>query len=128
CLGITDIPGPVYHKRNGMFFTLIFITIVSFFTGMISTLPILLAILIPLVCFFFAMLNIYGTRASLAGSATLLIMMISTDQNHLLNGYVMHSLFVFAGGAWYMVLSMLLTEIRPYRLAQQALGECVLAI
>lgn len=128
CLAITDIPGPVYHKRNGMFFTLLFITLTSFFTGMLSSFPILLGIEIPLFCFFFAMLNIYGTRASLAGSATLLIMMISTDQNHLVNGYVMHSLFVFGGGAWYMILSMSLTKIRPYRLAQQALGECVLAI
>lgn len=128
CVAITDIPGPFYHKRNGMLFTLLFISTAALLTGMLSSYPILLSIEIPLLCFFFAMLNIYGARASLSGTAALLIMMISTDQNHLLNGYLMHSLFVLLGGGWYMLLSLVVTKIRPYRLAQQALGECVLAI
>lgn len=127
-VAITDLPGPVYHKRNGMFFTVVFIFLVAFITGLMSTYPFLLAIQIPLFCFLFGMLNVYGSRASLVGSATLLIMMISTDPFRMNHGYLLHALFVMAGGAWYMILSMAITKARPYRLAQQALGECVLGI
>jgi uncharacterized membrane protein YccC len=40
---------------------------------------------------------------------------------------LINALFIFAGGVWYMILSLLLYSFRPYKLAQQALGECILA-
>lgn len=127
-VAIADLPGPVYHKRNGMVFTVVFVFLIALITGLLSAYPLLLAIEIPLFCFFFGMLNVYGPRASLIGSATLLIMMISTDPFRMDGGYLLHAVFVMAGGAWYTLLSMAITQARPYRLAQQALGECVTGI
>ncbi|HCF63604.1 MAG TPA: hypothetical protein DEU93_05090 [Chitinophagaceae bacterium] len=37
-----------------------------------------------------------------------------------------HALMIGAGGAWYMLYSMLLYRIRPYKIVQQVLGDFVL--
>src|SRR5690606_33605436 len=34
-------------------------------------------------------------------------------------------LYILAGGIWYMLLSLALYGIRPYKLAQQAVGELI---
>src|SRR5690606_18836206 len=97
-------------------------------TGLINYSDWLLAIEIPLLCFFFAMLHVYGLRASLSGTAALLVMFISTDDNILLNGAIPHALLILCGGLWYTALSLAISWFRPYRLAQQTLGECILEV
>ena len=127
-VAITDIPGPFFHKRNGMLITILFIFLAALITGLLNSYTWLLAVEIPLLCFFFAMLAVYGVRASLAGTASLLIMIITTGQNHLVSNPWMQALYIAAGGAWYTLLSLSLSQIRPYRLAQQAIGESILTI
>ncbi|MBS1936040.1 MAG: FUSC family protein, partial [Bacteroidetes bacterium] len=38
---------------------------------------------------------------------------------------VINALYILAGGTWYTLLSLLLYSFRPYKLAQQALGDCI---
>ena len=40
---------------------------------------------------------------------------------------IIHSFHMACGGLWYMSFSMLLYNFRPYRLLQQALGDCIQA-
>ena len=38
---------------------------------------------------------------------------------------LINALYVLCGGVWYTVLSLLLYSFRPYKLTQQALGDCI---
>lgn len=126
CVSIADNPGPISHKRNGMLFCNIFVFLTAILTGLINSSPILIGIEILLLCFFYSMFSVYGNRASAVGTAALLVMILTIDQDVLASsGTWRHALYILIGGIWYMLMSILLTQIRPYRLAQQALSECI---
>ena len=125
CVSIADNPGPVSHKRNGMLFCLIFLVLTSLLTNYINSYPILIGFEILLLCFFYSMFSIYGNRASSIGTAALLIMILSIDHHGNATGIWQQAAYIFSGGLWYFILSLSISQIRPYRLAQQELGECI---
>lgn len=126
CVSIADNQGPINHKRNGMLYCNIFVFLTALLTGLINNYPILIGIEILVLCFFYSMFSVYGNRASAIGTAGLLIMILTIDQQVIAsNGVWGHSFYILIGGVWYMLLSISLSQIRPYRLAQQALGECI---
>ena len=125
CVSVADNPGPNLHKRNAMLLTACFIFFVTLLTGLLNANPFLLGLEILLLSFLFSMFHIYGDRAASVGTATLLIMIFNIDQVRPYNQVLQHAFYVFGGGVWYLLLSLLFVQIRPYRYAQQSLGECI---
>ncbi|MES1214857.1 MAG: FUSC family membrane protein [Bacteroidota bacterium] len=126
CVSTTDIPGPIHHRRNGMMVCLLAITIVELLTGLASSHLWWMGILIVVFCFVFCMIGVYGARAISIGVSALLIMVLSIDRHFQGRELLFYSLYILAGGIWYMLLSLAIYSIRPYKLAQQALGECII--
>jgi len=126
CASTTDIPGPIHHRRNGMMICIIAVIFVAFLTTIASTHPLWMGSLIAIFCFVFCMIGVYGARSNSIGVAALLIMVLSIDRPLTGSELLFHLLYLAAGGLWYMVLSLALYSIRPYKLAQQALGENIL--
>ncbi len=126
CISIADNPGPAVHKRNGMFFCALFVFLTALLTGLINTFQLAVIIEIGLLSFFYSMFLVYGARASSIGTAALLIMVLTLERPMSVTEVWLYSGLVLAGGAWYMLLSMSIIQLRPYRLAEQALGECVI--
>src|SRR5882757_4593729 len=127
CVGNTDNPGPIHHRRNGMIACVIIIFVVSLLTGLVSGSAVLTGILVFFFCFLFSMMGIYGNRASSIGVNALLVMVLNIDRPQHGWGVLINAAYVLAGGVWYTTLSLLLYSFRPYKLIQQALGECVQA-
>ncbi len=126
CISIADSQGPINHKRNGMLYCNILVFLTAILTGLLNQYPILIGFEILLLCFLYSMLSVYGNRASSIGTAALLIMILTIDQEAISsNGIWTHALYILCGGIWYMTLSLSLSQIRPFRLAQQAMGECI---
>ncbi|GAA4459607.1 FUSC family protein [Nibrella saemangeumensis] len=125
CVSITDIPGPWQHKRNGMLACALFAWVVALITGFARLNTYALGLEILLFSFFFSMFVVYGNRAAAVGSAALLALILMMDRPLQPAGVLVHSALILVGGLWYMGVSLLFFRIRPYRLAQQALGECV---
>jgi len=125
CVANTDNPGPIHHRRNGMVACVIIIFIASLLTGLVSGSKSLTGILVFVFCFVFSMMGIYGNRASSIGVNALLVMVLNIDRPH--HGWesLINALYILAGGSWYTVLSLLLYSFRPYKLIQQALGDCI---
>ncbi len=125
CVSVVDAPGPVIHKRNSMLICCLLLLLVSLITGFIQHNIFLLGFEVVFFAFFFSMFAVYGNRASSIGSCALLIM-IFTIEKHLQPLQVVNSsLLILSGGMWYTLLSLLFFQIRPYRAAQQELGECI---
>lgn len=127
CVGNTDGPGPIHHRRNGMIACVLIIFLVTLFIGLASWSPLLTGTLVFLFCFIFSFIGVYGARASSIGVNALLVMVLNVDRHHSGLDSLITATYVLAGGVWYTALSLLLYSFRPYKLVQQALGDCVQA-
>lgn len=125
CVSIADSPGPWLHRKNGMLYTNLFIFLTALLTSSINTNIYLLAIEIFGLCFLFSMFNVYGVRAASVGTAALLIMVLNVTPGKTSLKLFEHSFLILGGGIWYFLLSTSFSKLRPYRYAQQTLGECI---
>ncbi len=127
-VSITDNPGPVHHRRNGMLVCLLFLFIGTLIAGFAVKIPMLLTLYLMLSCFIFSMITVYGVRASAIGTASMIMIVLTIDPRRQLNtssAIIIHAVQVAGGGLWYIFYSLLLYNFRPLRLAQQALGDCI---
>lgn len=127
CVSITDNPGPIHHRRNGLLICCGIVFLVSLLVGFSLPVKWLFMLVLPVLCFFFSMIGVYGARATSIGIAALLVMVMISHEG--LQGWeiVYFALYILAGGLWYTLLSLILYSLRPYKLIQQALGEYVLS-
>lgn len=125
CVSLTDAPGPVVHKRNGMLIAAGFAFLTSLVAGWASVSVVTTAAMIGISSFFFSMFTVYGNRATAVGNASILVMILTMDTPRGIDNSLIQSLLILAGGLFYFTLSMLVYFIRPYRNAQRALGDCI---
>ena len=124
-VSLSDAPGPVMHRRNGMLATVLITTVVTVITGFARMNPYTLAIEIFVFSFLFSLFSIWGNRATSVGTAGLIIMILTLDRSLDWVGVLRQAGLVLAGGAWYTVGSLLVSRLQPYLLAKQALGQCI---
>jgi uncharacterized membrane protein (TIGR01666 family) len=127
CVSITDNPGPIHHRRNGLVVCNLLIFVVALVTGIIGPFHWLFMIVLPLCCFAFSMIGVYGARATSIGMAGLFVLVLQTQHHYAGWQILSNALFILAGGTWYILLSLFVNSIRPYKITQQALGEYVMA-
>ena len=125
CVSISDGPGPVVHKRNGMLFCNIFVFISALLTGFLNQNPFTLGILILCAAFIFTMFSVYGNRANAIGFAALLIMILQMTRIIPPTQVLKESLLILSGGVWYMLFALLSFRLTPYRPGQRAIGDCL---
>jgi len=122
-VSVVDTPGPLVHKRNGMAICCLCIFITAVTTGFARLNIYTLGLEVTVFSFLFSMFTVYGNRAQTIGTGSLLVMILMMDQAVKPAEVVNYSLVILAGGIWYMLFSLVFFGIRPYRAAQQALGE-----
>ena len=125
CVSISDAPGPVEHKRNGMLYCNLFVFIMALLTGFVNGNMILMGSLILFATFFFTMFSVYGARAASVGTAALLVMIFRLSDVMSPMAVLQDSLLILSGGIWYMLVALLFFRFTPYRPAQRSLGECI---
>ncbi len=125
CVRLSDSPGPILHRRNGMIICCFFVFMVALLTSFARLNVYTMGLEIAIVSFFFSLLSVYGNRATSVGNAAILVMILTMDRPGETNGFLLHALFILAGGIFYTIFSLLMHTIRPYRIAQRALGDCI---
>jgi YccS/YhfK family integral membrane protein len=128
CVSVVDIPGPVMHKRNAMAISNLCIFFAAVATGFARLNVVTLGIDIAILSFLFSMLTVYGARAAAIGTGSLLMMVFMIEKASPPGEILSYGLIVTAGGIWYTLFSVLFFSIRPYRAAQQALGESIIDV
>jgi uncharacterized membrane protein (TIGR01666 family) len=127
CVSGTDNPGPIHHRRNGMLICLLFLVVTAILTSLTAAYPVMLGTLITICCFVYSMIGVYGSRAISIGVSALLIMVLQIGHPGQGKEVIIQAAYILLGGLWYTGLSLLLHKFAPYKLAQQALGECIAA-
>lgn len=128
CVSGADNPGPVTHKRNGMAICSALMFVVAITTGFARLNIFTMGIEIVIFAFFFSMFTVYGNRAASVGTSCLLIMILMMEKALRPSEILGYSATILAGSIWYTLLSITFFSIRPYRAAQQALGENILDV
>lgn len=125
-VSITDNPGPIHHRRNGLIVSNLLIFAMAVVGGALQPAHWLFMILLPVFCFIFSMFGVYGARATSIGIASLFVLVLQTE--HSFSGWdiLFNGLYILAGGIWYVLLSLIIHSIRPYKMIQQLLGEYVI--
>jgi uncharacterized membrane protein (TIGR01666 family) len=125
CISVVDTPGPVMHKRNAMAICNVCVFLVAVITGFARLNIYTLGLEVTVFCFLFSMFTVYGNRAASIGTGALLVMILMMDKAEKPEDVITFSAIILAGGVWYMLFSLIFFGIRPYRAAQQTLGECI---
>jgi uncharacterized membrane protein (TIGR01666 family) len=125
CVSIVDTPGPVIHKRNGMLLCDLFMFVTALITGYARLNVYTLGLEILALSFLFSMFNVFGARAASVGTAALLIMILMMERELKAEEIPAYSALILAGGIWYTIVSLVFSELMPYRPAQRALGDCI---
>ena len=125
CISSVDTPGPVAHKRNAMAICNLSVFVAAVITGFARLNIYTLGLEVTVFSFLFSMFTVYGNRAASVGTGSLLVMILMMDKAVRPDQVVIQSAIILAGGVWYMLFSLVFFGIRPYRAAQQALGESI---
>jgi uncharacterized membrane protein (TIGR01666 family) len=127
CISLCDSPGPFHHRINGMLIAIALVVTIAIITGLSVHLHWLIAAELLIFSFIFSMIGIYGARATSVGIAALLIMILHIDDYTTPKIVLLNSAYILLGGLWYFSLSLLLNQLQPYKLAQQAIGDSILS-
>src|SRR3954468_19503699 len=127
CTSLCDSPGPLHHRKNAMLISIGLITSITLIAGFSVHLHWLIALELLVFSFVFSMIGIYGTRATSIGIAGLIIMILHIDDHNTINMIMLNSMYVLIGGVWYFFLSLSISRLQPYKLAQQVIGDTILS-
>ena len=125
CICVIDNPGPIIYKRNAMAIGNVCLFLVAVTTGFARLNPYTLGFEITLFSLLFSMFTVYGNRAASVGTSALLAMIFMIDKPLRPDEVLGFGATLLAGGVWYMLFSLLFLRFRPYRTAQQTLGESI---
>lgn len=125
-IALSDTHGPANHRRNGMLVCAAVVLVSALLTNLVDRYDALLGIVIVVLSFLFAMMAVFGDRAAGIGAMGTLVMALNIDDTVSGPLEALEYLgYLSIGCAWYMLLSLSLTQVRPYRLAQQELAESI---
>lgn len=123
CVAIIDQPGgPRRYRINEMLGGAILGTFTAFITGLSSSSVVLIWLLVPVLSFFYSMLNVFGKRGGLIGFACLLLMALTMRFPMSPHEVLVHTLYTAGGAFFYLGFSSLFRQIFLYKEERRTLA------
>lgn len=127
-MGIADVPGTNIHRRNGMIVAFFILVIAHGLVTTTNLFPIVQPVVLVVLAFLLSYMALYGSRASIIGSAGMLSMIFGLFAEATWQGALMSPLMIAIGAAFYFLISFTFMQMRPYRIVKQFLGESIQGI
>ncbi len=127
-VGLSDTPGAPRHRRLGIIYCTIISVITILVTALANDYLYMMTVVIAGLSFLFSMFSVFNARAATVGMMGILIMLINIDAQFPFHEEMMYLGLFVIGAVWYMLISFSLMKVRPYRLAQQELGENIVQV
>ncbi|OZI39136.1 hypothetical protein CEG14_06300 [Bordetella genomosp. 1] len=123
CLAIIDQPGgPQRHRTNEMLGGALLGTATVTLTGLASTYPLILWLVVIAQCFLFSMFSVFGKRGGLIGFAGLLLMTLTMHSPLPPDQVLYHSLATAGGALFYLLFSLTFRRVFWLREERQAMS------
>src|SRR3982751_4658109 len=127
--GSTDSPGPVRHRVNSIAASIVINFAVIITIGSLHANPWLVTPAIIFFGMFLSLIAVYGSRVSSIGSVALIVFVFNIDGHLAGHMSVWKEAILFTiGGIWYLILSLLLHTLRPYKMIQQLIGKSIIEL
>jgi uncharacterized membrane protein YccC len=107
-VSLTDAPGPMIHKLNGMLIASVLGFLVAFITAFARLHTFTMGLEIVIVTFFFSMFSVYGNRATSVGNVAVMIMILTMDKATPRGEEWWQAALIFLGGMFYLSISLML--------------------
>lgn len=128
CLAIIDQPGgPQRHRSNEMLGGALLGVPTVTITGLASTYPLLLWLVVIGQCFLFSMFTVFGKRGGLIGFAGLLLMTLTMHSPMAPSQVLWHSLATLGGSLFYFLFSLCFRHLFWLREERQAMSVALFA-
>ncbi|RZJ69592.1 FUSC family membrane protein [Flavobacterium sp.] len=120
-----DIPSNLRHKINGILVADLIVAGSFLLVNILYPYPFILYPVTAALLFFLAMISVYGHRANMVSFAGLLAVALAFG--HIRPGWEMvaQSGLIFAGGLFYLLVSLIFHFVRPHRYTELQLAECM---
>jgi len=128
CVAIIDQPGgPQRHRANEMLGGALVGTASVVITGLASTYPVLLWLVVIAQCFTFSMFTVFGKRGGLIGFAGLLLMTLTMHSPLAPSEVLQHATATLLGALFYLVFSQGFSRIFWLREERQTMSVALFA-
>ena len=120
----SDVPGSLRRKVNGTLISIVLTTLITVLILFISHSFYSQLFFIGIITFGISFLSAYGFRGSLLAFSILLAMILALIVDDYTSFEIwMHALYMFLGGLWYLLISMVFHKIIPKKDDDQLLSE-----
>ncbi|PWJ44101.1 FUSC family protein [Sediminitomix flava] len=126
CLGLSDSPGTFKEKFNGLLVANIFVFAITFIGSFLAPYFISLLLFIVCACFFLSIISVYGNRAAMIGTATMIALTFSFSVERTPLEAFLFASWTLAGGIGYSFISLLFWGVKPYQMIQNELSATYL--
>lgn len=121
----SDVSGSPKHMRNGLLFSALLITLVTFIANFI---PDNIWIVVPslgILMFSISLISVFGFRGSLISFSGLLALVLSFAFSGDKLSPLVHALLIGCGGLWYLLLATIWYKLNPKRQTEEAINEVI---
>lgn len=121
----SDIPSSLKDKIQGVFVTVLLISGANLLVNITYPYSWVFYPFLAILIFFSSLISVFGRRATVVSFSVLLS--VSLAFAHLETGWEMiqHILLLFAGGIFYLLISLIFNYIWPYRYLELQIAECI---
>ncbi|MBB3700314.1 FUSC family protein [Flammeovirga yaeyamensis] len=123
CVGLSDSPGTWQEKAKGLLGGTFINPIAAVCMAIIMPYTVFAEIYLFFAVFASAIMSIFGNRATMIGNSILVAVSLGVGFGLPLSNIGVMGVFLFIGGLWYTLNSLLLWQIRPYASIEKILGE-----
>lgn len=121
----SDVSGSLTHKIKGILIAVFLIVTTTFLLGIIKDNPVILYPVLLVLLFFFSMISVYGHRANMISFVCLITVTLAFSHNYSGNELIEHCFYLFLGGIFYFMVSMLFYFLRPHRYIELQISDCL---
>lgn len=119
----SDVSGSPKHMRNGILFSALLVTIVTFIANFIPDNIWIILPSIGILLFLISLIAVFGFRGSLISFSGLLALVMSFAFSSDSVSPIVHALLIGSGGLWYLGLATIWYRLNPRGRTEEALNE-----
>lgn len=119
----SDIPSSLHHKTKGLLVASFLVAFVNLLVNLIHPFGYFFYPLFGLLIFIFAMISVYGQRATAVSFSCLLSICLAFAQLNTGLKMFQFSGLIFIGGIFYLIISLIFYYINPYRFIELQLAN-----
>lgn len=121
----SDIPSNRKHKINGVLVAAFIVAASNLLVNLLHPYPYVLYPVIAVSIFFLSMISVYGHRANMVSFSGLLAISLAFNHIHTGIDMLINSGYMFIGGLFYLLISLLFHVLQPYRYVELQVSETI---